>query len=825
MASSTIITALASAVFEWFLILLLFIDAVFSYMITKFARCSRIPIPCLLCSRMDNILGKEKAGFCQDLFCKNHKLKISSLVLCYLHQNLVHVHELCESCLFSFATVNKSNAETYRLLVGKLGDKPHGGSGRDPSHGLACCSCCDEQLISRSNNLIVFNNKPSSYDAAELHALLLAANGHDTVELKEITDVSPQNNIAFSRKDDVDLLSHVGYQTVNISSDAQSRASLSDDDSAGVATHVTKFGQEVWNDADGKENPSVVHDLSSEKIIDPSVVTEASPLDSKVNIKDVNLNSESPEATICHHQPPVWLQVEHKAPGSENAELSELIPTDDTLLSSCHSQYSFDVSEETSERRYVAELGKETVENGEAIAGMVSRITLANERLLDLKSSSSENTSQFANFMELGDAYKLAVGSRGRQLSGKLLEQISLKDSERLSDDLKFLLSQLSSARGFDLPTSDVSPRVSGNLAEYRTSDASNCMGMQILQKRVSLERNMSGISLDGSTVAEIEGESLIDRLKRQVEHDRKIVTSLYKELEEERNASAVAANQAMAMITRLQEEKSSLQMEALQCLRMMEEQAEYDNEALQKANDLLAEKEKENQDLKLDLAFYKKDSSDLRLTENTLRLGLQEQQESSSVQGNNVVGNLEMNINSFCCRRHESSSVYRRTNPESLLLDFENETSDILHCLTILERKLENFKNDKTSEDISTLDYPVDRNVCSSFLDIGETSVPQLHEPEIVQKKINFAGEEFTSQYANRKSEESDSGVDCSQNIQLDELTNEFLVLGGRLKALEAGSNFLEKAISSLNKGDGLKLIKDIACDVRELHSLGFRK
>lgn len=76
---------------------------------------------------------------------------------------------------------------------------------------------------------------------------------------------------------------------------------------------------------------------------------------------------------------------------------------------------------------------------------------------------------------------------------------------------------------------------------------------------RVSLERNESSLSLDGSIVSEIEGESVVDWLKRQVEHDRKLLSALYKELEEERNASAVATNQAMAMITRLQKETATL--------------------------------------------------------------------------------------------------------------------------------------------------------------------------------------------------------------------------------------------------------------------------
>ncbi|GJU00220.1 myosin-binding protein 1-like protein [Tanacetum coccineum] len=135
-----------------------------------------------------------------------------------------------------------------------------------------------------------------------------------------------------------------------------------------------------------------------------------------------------------------------------------------------------------------------------------------------------------------------------------------------------------------------VSPKLSFNSDEF--------FGVQFFQRKISLERNESNISVDGSVVSEIDGESVVDRLKRQVEHDKKLMGILYKELEEERNASAVATNQAMAMITRLQEEKSALYTEALQSLRVLEERAEYDNEALQKANDLIEQKDKQIQDL-----------------------------------------------------------------------------------------------------------------------------------------------------------------------------------------------------------------------------------
>lgn len=222
----------------------------------------------------------------------------------------------------------------------------------------------------------------------------------------------------------------------------------------------------------------------------------------------------------------------------------------------------------------------------------------------------SDTSIQAPNSLDLTDAYKLAVGSKGRQFSGLLVEQWIGKDSSRLSEDLKVLLSHLSFAREQSMndvsPRVAVSPRVSINSDELKASDSSTFNGMQILQKRISLERNESGLSIDGSIVSEIEGESVVDRLKRQVEHDRKLLSALYRELEEERNASAVSANQAMAMITRLQEEKAALHMEALQNLRMMEEQAEYDMEALQQTNDLLAEKENEIQDLEAEIEFYR---------------------------------------------------------------------------------------------------------------------------------------------------------------------------------------------------------------------------
>lgn len=59
-------------------------------------------------------------------------------------------------------------------------------------------------------------------------------------------------------------------------------------------------------------------------------------------------------------------------------------------------------------------------------------------------------------------------------------------------------------------------------------------------------------------------------------------------------------------MITKLQEEKAAMQMEAVQYQRMMEEQAEYDQEALQLLNDLIIKRDKENKQLHEELQMYK---------------------------------------------------------------------------------------------------------------------------------------------------------------------------------------------------------------------------
>ncbi|KAK8589517.1 hypothetical protein V6N13_088348 [Hibiscus sabdariffa] len=747
-------TALSSAFFEWLLLFMLFIDAIVSYLIKKFAQKCKLQTPCLLCSRLDHIFGKEKRKFYRDLVCDDHKLEISSLVYCHAHSKLVDVQGMCESCLFSFATINKSNAETYRLLVGKLGEDFDCSLEEDPSlenHKLGCstqrhCSCCNEPWMPKGHAKTLMQTRSTVFSASEFDIPLLVSVEHGNYEQNRSGNVSISVKATHQRKSRPDSLSHVSYTELKIASDSESEVnSNAGGEEDGVITQTHHLQRDLVDQHVQPESQTFTSsdDFPLEKFMDPisalkpsifisepetestiieqplntisvestdskrhcleelnreqaSCKIEPSASSKHISVEDVPLSPKDGEASIDVpiemnldsldkdsplSNPGIDVPIEMNLdsldkdsplsnPGEVPIQVSEeskLISLDFLSLPPVDNETPAEVPRESEHITIDDETPVEVPEEGKDIAiddvspsnvassveeskescklnfvetpilgGIrtveVEKISeakceeihipteqplLVPESTLEENRVTSGSSIQALNSLDLTDAYKLAVGSKGRQLSGLLVEQWIGRDSSRLTEDLKVLLSQLSS-RGMEQlmndaspriiasPKISVSPRISINSDDLKASDSSAFNGTEMLQMRVSLERNESGLSIDGSIVSEIEGESVVDRLKRQVDHDRKLLSALYKELEEERNASAVATNQAMAMITRLQEEKATLQMEALQHLRMMEEQAEYDMEALQNTNDLLAEKEKEIQDLEAELEFYR---------------------------------------------------------------------------------------------------------------------------------------------------------------------------------------------------------------------------
>lgn len=919
--SRGVTTALVSAVLEWLLIFMLFAEAIFSYFVTKFARYWELQAPCLLCSRLDHVLGNEKLGFYWELFCGNHKVEISSLVMCHVHNKLVDVHGICENCLFSFATINKSNAETYRLLVGKLGEDPTVGPDLDPlleGHKLGSsskrrCSCCNEPHISKEYAPKLFQTRSIGSQTGVLDVPLSCAVGHGLNDLKRRRD-RPTGSVRASHVENnvIDPLSHVEYTGLKITSDTESEVLISDDDDA-----ISLAPKEVYSGQCVQMEPCIMtfgDDFTSEKPIhltselEPSLqVSEAQP--------DIS-TSEASVVAIGHGLEELnWKQVESKV---DPSSLTEFVSLDDVPPPSNATENPVQVSKESLDVMGTGKFGQASVIETEEIKVGSGPIT---NSVMGLETR-SDTALQMPNYLDLGDAYRIAVSNRGRQLAGVLAEQWNVKDSTRVSEDLKLLLSQISAARGLDLSLNDtsprvsgnsdglkvsdasssigmqilqkrislernessvkdsarvsedlkllisaargmefslndMSPRVSGNSDELKTSDASSTAGMHMLQKRISLERNESGLSLDGSIVSEIDGESLVERFKRQIEHDRKSMSALYKELEEERNASAVSANQAMAMITRLQEEKAALNMEASQYLRMMEEQAEYDMEALQKSNDILAEKEKEIQDLEAELEFFRKKFPHESLLENSVDpafdlklrdMGV-EHSEASSIQGSASFSRNSVTEKPKRCRRIEGTDMFIGDINAGILkgslLELEDERLYILRHLEELEKKLHLFSNNgvelangeyfgnkgDSASSLKDLNFKVgyeensemEENDLSIKNDVTISKVISAHAPRHVSSAEN-------SQIVGKENSEFDSGGQHSsifcKEADLAALQNEVSNLNDRLKALDAERDFLEHTINLLRNGDeGLHFIQEIASHLQELKMSGIRK
>ena len=99
---------------------------------------------------------------------------------------------------------------------------------------------------------------------------------------------------------------------------------------------------------------------------------------------------------------------------------------------------------------------------------------------------------------------------------------------------------------------------------------------------------------------------SAIRILERALEEEQAACSSLYLELEKERNAAATAADEAMAMILRLQKEKASIEMEARQFERIVEERTAYDEEEMNILKEIIIRREQENHVLEREIEFYR---------------------------------------------------------------------------------------------------------------------------------------------------------------------------------------------------------------------------
>lgn len=260
-----------------------------------------------------------------------------------------------------------------------------------------------------------------------------------------------------------------------------------------------------------------------------------------------------------------------------------------------------------------------------------------------------------------------------------------------------------------------------------------------------------------------------------------KAMNALYAELEEERRAAAEAAKQTMAMITKLQEEKAAIQMEALQYQRMMEEQAEYDQEALQLLNDLMTRRDKEKREVEKELQTY-------RERENSSRTLSRRRSLASS---SNNTPSIDLD-----CYDHDLDDEIEGMGLEGLIVpdislaEFDEERASILEELKALEGKLLHLHDDGGDDSMAMKLLPLFDEE-SGLVEGDCDEVERGNQEAAAMKGKILIHEELGHVYE-------------------------------RLQALEADKEFLKHCIRSMIKGDqGTALVQEILQNLRDLKSV----
>ncbi|KAI4993761.1 hypothetical protein ZWY2020_008074 [Hordeum vulgare] len=375
--------------------------------------------------------------------------------------------------------------------------------------------------------------------------------------------------------------------------------------------------------------------------------------------------------------------------------------------------------------------------------------------------------------------------------------------------------------------------------------------------KRFLLERKRSlSLSLDGSVSSEVEcaEPSTVEQLRSALQADRKTLSAMYAELEEERNAAAIATNQTMAMINRLQEEKAAMQMEALQYQRMMEEQSEYDQEAMQLLTELVTKREREKQELERELELCRQKVLHYEDKERRRMPAFKDNAHGPDGNGTSVSSSGEDSdghSDDDSCELGESpngdgdlrslpdATLSPRADQENtghlVALDdsltyMEMERLSILEELKALEERLFTLEDDDIGDSNAATGHSSD--------DHG------AHSPEngVTGNKAKFEGRAFVSRGKSLLplfDAVGDHNLDRASPVDADDSTipvpavfakeqerlaiiEEVDHVYERLQALEADKEFLRHCIKSLKKGDkGMHLLQEILQHLRELRSV----
>nr|CAB3496438.1 unnamed protein product [Digitaria exilis] len=852
-------SALAYAAMEWVLIALLLINGLLAYAIARLADYFGLAPPCLLCSRVDRRLfhpadgGEEAAGaarWLRHVLCGDHAAEISALGYCHRHRRLTDAGEMCEGCLASSSKEKTSDA----------GEKS----------GTAC-SCCRavvrtslRELEDAREEHVEEKKSEEVKDDGQEGYVRLAQDDHEEEDQDEVESQEQESEVERQRQDQEDeAMANVQDESLEVMAQGE-EIELEDDrlvpvvalDEMTIADYSC-----LHRDVEEEDGREQAEDESDARDVDIGVVLE----EKRMLDSSVATPADAIEDSVVPISP---------------------IPCPETVTSPSHPDHNSSSEDDEDVPDDTAESGDSSAEEDRIFVPRGTFFMLFLNIMLHSLSIGNHHIHTFSD--SVSEAAVSEDDNRTAEVDTNCEVSIGSDICEREQDDHAVQFQDSSPMAGADDQSSplEVLSPTEQEAGEAEQDEVTTSMGLEldhqpIEQNKVEedkapetptngfatprsdrmflLERKRSlSLSLDGSVASEMEGSepSTVDQLRSALHAERKALGALYAELEEERNAAAIATNQTMAMINRLQEEKAAMQMEALQYQRMMEEQSEYDQEALQLLNELVTKREREKQEMERELELYRQklqryeDKERRRMASFKVSNGSGTSVSSSGDDSDGHSdedcelgespdgGNTQKSSDAALSSVNDQDSTKHLVALDDSLTYFEMERLSILEELKALEERLFTLEDDDITATAghSSGDLDLSANGLQSpeYIPAGDKARfggrTCISRGKSLLPLFDAVGDETSDQTPSAMVGDADQADDSARkSVSVFAKEQERLAIieevdhvYERLQALEADKEFLRHCIKSLKKGDkGMDLLQEILQHLRDLRSV----
>ncbi|KAK1380626.1 myosin-binding protein 2 [Heracleum sosnowskyi] len=643
---------LVFVVLEWTLISFLLLNALIQFMIVKFSNYFGLKPPCLWCSRIDHLMEPRKcSNLHRDHVCKAHGKEVSKLGYCSIHQKLADYQSMCEDCSSSSRPdlSMKFNFAPWAKATGVI----HNDEDMVIQNGVEGlqCSCCGvilerqiyspyvlinpsnwdhfkydvrkEDLITEEGETDDHGTKDDKADHTETDFIIEHFNGDHGFKSKSYKQTL--SSIDGVPEEDIELNEEiVGIMMTDPSSDENVNQHCHEQD---ASFEIPQQHLEFFIDCTGQQLVPV-----------ESIGSTTKANEIQYMVEENEKNGDHPESRL-RYEYDIAAQVV-SGPGNveetksiilefmeaQEAENYLIVPAKD--CDSVHEQVTQINVQDTAP--YFLSVSEEVLKM-QILKTEKEALTRSETALVDMEERDQDApvaTEDVSPFIMSDSDTEVSIGTEIPDLNSTEDNNCLQEEASASCTDFHVHYehgSETDSQETVDLSTfmielndhkinsqSSVYFEINGNEDENLCERPSSSDGHYDVQKTLLFhERKDSGDekSVEGSVTSELDDEVImtVEHLNSTLRAERKALDVAYAELEEERNASAIAANQTMAMINRLQEEKAAMQMEALHYQRMMEEKSEYDQEAMQIMNDLMMKMDKERQGFEIELEICRK--------------------------------------------------------------------------------------------------------------------------------------------------------------------------------------------------------------------------